>query len=519
MIYNILDFGAKGDGISKDSIAIQAAINECAKSGGGTVVIPSKTFLCGTLCLKSNVNIYLEPGATIISSAEQKDLLSGALLEAEGVHNIGIMGLGIIDGQGDKFMEQDDGVGESPLMPSKFRPQLLRFKACNNVHIADVTFKKSANWTLHLIGCSKVNIRGIKILNNIRGPNNDGIDPVSCKDVHISDCHIESGDDAICLKTDKYAANEFGSCENVTVSNCTLISRSTAIKIGTGTYADIRNCVFQNCVIRDSNRGIGIWVRDGAIVENIVFSNIVIETRRFEGESNPPGDGGVFPSHPRRSPGWGWWGKGEPIFISAERRNMENPPGKIRNVLIHNIVAEAEGCIYIAGCPESVIEGVTLDQIRLLIRKRSKLAVGLFDTNPSLRGVFFHDIPGIFCEYIRDLRISDVQVSWGENLSRYYTNAFYGENIDDLIIKGFKGKSAYDHLPVIKLCKVRGLFVGQCTAIPGTDTFLSLKEVDTDRMFIVGNDFSKAKNPIILEGGSGKSARREKFFASTNKMP
>src|SRR5208283_1332532 len=149
--------------------------------------------------------------------------------------------------QGDKFMDNQAGPSEGPLLPWmdwKDRPGALIILAeCDNVIVHDITINDSHNWTLNISHCENINIHGINILNNPRIPNNDGIN-ITAKNARISDCNISTGDDGI-------AANE---CENLTVSNCVLSSRSSGIRFTGGSY-----CTFQNIVIYDSNRGIGIF--------------------------------------------------------------------------------------------------------------------------------------------------------------------------------------------------------------------------------------------------------------------
>ncbi|MFH5182479.1 glycoside hydrolase family 28 protein [Paenibacillus sp. TAB 01] len=288
------------------------------------------------------------------------------------------------------------------LLPlQEFRPKLIDLEGCANVLFRDVTLYHASSWCLHLTGCQRVNVHGITILGQLRGPNNDGIDPDSCRDVHISNCHIEAGDDCIVLKTTKHGAALYGACENITVSNCTLVSRSCALKIGTETYADIRNVVFQNCVIRNSNRGMGVWSRNGGTIENILFSNIIVETRLFSDE---------FEQTRKRK----WWGKGEPIFVSAERRREPDAgtPGIIRNIRFDHILAEGENAVYLEGSEDCLIEGIAIRNMKLTMKQRSPYPGGVFDTNPTARGVFAHPIPAIFCRYGKDISLCDVEIEW-----------------------------------------------------------------------------------------------------------
>ncbi|WP_284645985.1 glycoside hydrolase family 28 protein [Paenibacillus silviterrae] len=501
MLYNIKDFGAIGDGVTKDTASIQRAIDYCAEQGGGTVMVPNGEFLSGTIQLRSYVELHLTPAARIVSSTEKSDFIapaeeeaaqlsegqgSRALVCARHAKHVAVTGLGTIDGRGEHFLEPEDGVSDYVLEPLvEFRPKLIDFEGCTNVVFRDVTLYRASSWGLHMTGCNQVTVDGVKILGQVRGPNNDGIDPDCCKDVHISNCHIETGDDCIVIKTTKYGAERYGACENITVTNCTLQSHDSAIKIGTETHADIRYITVTNCVIRNSNRGVGIWVRDGATMENMLFSNLFIETRLFSNDEEI-----------KRT--LRWWGKSEPIFMTAERRNTPNAPapGTIRNIRFDQLLIESEGCIYIEGSEESRISGISLRNVKQTMRVKSGYPGGVFDTQPSARGVFPHHIPAIILRYADDVTLSDVEVKWGEERNAHWSNALYGEHLEELQIQGFRGKAAQDSLSVIDLRHVQGLAIERTKALPGTGVYLSLLDTEVSEQDLRSCSLSHAAVPI-----------------------
>lgn len=222
-------------------------------------------------------------GASLMASLNKEDIRqtpcpdgakedSGYFIGALHAKNVSLTGDGEIYGQGYKVMRDDGADGhwkECPLMVEGFRPRLTYFEDVENLRIENVTFRDSALWTLHMAGCRRVKVQGIQILNHCRGANNDGIDPDSCQDVIISDCMIETGDDAIVIKTTAPMTKLYGPCKNILIRNCILASHDSALKIGTETHGDIRNIIMSDCIVRDCSRGIGIWVRDGGTVENI----------------------------------------------------------------------------------------------------------------------------------------------------------------------------------------------------------------------------------------------------------
>lgn len=222
MDYNIMEYGAVADGTTNNSGAIQAAVDACTEAGGGRVIVPTGRFLSGTIVLKSNVTLYLEKGAELISSLRKEDILDffgnsefedpseatgwegGCFLCALHEHDISILGEGTIYGQGDQVFYDDGadgGIGECPKnVRIEDRPRTTYFEDVENLTVRGITFRDAAFWTLHMAGCRHVLVDGIRILNDQRGANNDGIDPDTCQDVVISNCIIKSGDDAIVVK-------------------------------------------------------------------------------------------------------------------------------------------------------------------------------------------------------------------------------------------------------------------------------------------------------------------------------
>ena len=278
--YDIMTFGAKGDGVTDDAVAIQKAIDRCSAEGGGVVLLPrNHVFLSGPVELKSNVELHLEATATLKANPDESIYHLSAFGENRGegmlwlwakdAENISITGKGTIHGNGIAFMgaELDDSYELKPLADQTFdpRPHVLTLTNVQNLTIRDVTIKEGAYWTVHLIGCNEAVIDGINLLNNLKIRNGDGIDLDHSKNVRIANCHITSGDDCICLKN-RREFEQYGSCHDIVVTNCVMSSRSCAIKIGSENMDSIYNVVFDNCIITGSNRGLGIQNRDEGTV-------------------------------------------------------------------------------------------------------------------------------------------------------------------------------------------------------------------------------------------------------------
>ncbi|MCD7859871.1 MAG: glycosyl hydrolase family 28 protein [Firmicutes bacterium] len=386
MQYNVLDFGAVGDGAANDTAAIQSAIDACRSSGGGRVVLPGgRTYRCGALALCSNLELHLEMGAVLKGSDEISDFVpagrsfarpegrqlpsyvncdyDGApplcFLYGRDCENLAITGFGRIDGNEEIFY----GKVTPDFIDGSFYPRtpMLFLENVSHLTITQLTLSRSAFWTVHLVGCRDVLIDGIRILNNLHLANCDGIDPDHCQDVRISNCYIECADDGIVFKNTA-AAMRYGPCENITVSNCTIHSSSAAIKFGTESEADFRNILVQNCAIRCCNRGISLQLRDKGSIENVSFQNISICTRLFKREI--------------------YWGQAEPIAITVLKRREDSAVGAVRNIRFSQILCTGENGIFLYADQPGAISGLYFDQVDLSLQAVTAEEKGYHDLRP-----------------------------------------------------------------------------------------------------------------------------------------
>ena len=377
--YDILTFGAKGDGMTDDAVAIQKAIDRCSAEGGGVVLLPrNHVFLSGPVELKSNVELHLETTAMLKANPNEKIYHLSAFGENRGegmlwlwakdAENISITGKGTIHGNGIAFMgaELDDSYELKPLADQTFdpRPHVLTLTNVQNLTIRDVTIREGAYWTVHLIGCNEAVIDGINLLNNLKIRNGDGIDLDHSRNVRIANCHITSGDDCICLKN-RREYEQYGSCHDIVVTNCVMSSRSCAIKIGSENMDSIYNVVFDNCIITGSNRGLGIQNRDEGTVTDVVFSNIQLDCRLWSDV---------------------WWGKAEPIYVTSYPRangnhkdanwrfpkgQIEGRCGEVSRIYFNNITALSENGCFVGGDVPGKVKDIYFNNVRLRLNPTS----------------------------------------------------------------------------------------------------------------------------------------------------
>lgn len=317
---SILDFGAKPDGKTLATKALQAAIDHCAAEGGGTVLVPAGKFVCGTIQMRSHVHIHLEGGATILASTDfEHDYLpreevtyqkfqdmshsyfDHSLFLGRDCEDIGFSGHGTIDMQG-VWTDKEHGEYNRTV-------KVMAMRECRDIIIEGITVLRATDLGLYFAGCERVRIYGISMRVLV-----DGISPDGCRDFIIADSYIECGDDAIVLKA-SYTLNRLAACENLTITGCVVMSLASAIKLGTETNGDFRNITITGCVIKNTERaGIAIESVDGAHVEGINISNITMRN------------------------------VGCPIFLRLGKR-MRAPadmvPGTMKNIMISNVYADS----------------------------------------------------------------------------------------------------------------------------------------------------------------------------------
>lgn len=398
-LVNMQKAGARTDGKGLNTKLINATIEKLSQQGGGTLYFPSGTYLTGPIRLKSNITLDLAAGATIRFSDHFDHYLPFVEMRYEGVvmksfspllyavdaENITIKGQGTLDGQGQKWWDeffrvlvdlQKNGMQEvnqyqklwenandvkalyaetnedyAPTLQRRFfRPPFFQTLRCKGIIIEGVKFINSPFWTINPNFCENITINGITI-NNPDSPNTDGINPESCKNVRISDCYITVGDDCITIKSGRDAQGRRYNvpCENISITNCTMLAGHGGVVIGSEMSGGVRNITISNCVFDGTDRGIRFKSTRGrgGVVENISISNIVMQNIQREAI--------VFDLKYSKMP--------------AESVSERTPV--IRNIHISNVIGtDVNIPVYIRGIEEAPISDISLTNVQIKSRQQ-----------------------------------------------------------------------------------------------------------------------------------------------------
>ena len=437
-VWDVTELGAKGDKQTSAGPAIQAAIDQCAAAGGGTVFVPAGDYLCGQLNLKSNVTLRIEAGATLWVSPKKEDYSKGnRFLFAEGQSSLTIQGRGTIHGTGEPDLARRRT--DKPEQRPEFRVGILELVQCKDVTIRDITVRYSDSWTFDLERCENVVIDGVSILNNYYRVNADGIDPVSCRSVRISNCHIVAGDDCIVCKT-----REGSPCEDITVTNCVLETIATAVKIGTESPGDFRNILVSNCVIRNSTVGIGVYIKDGGTAERISFSNCTIETIRRPELASGSLQNSIYP-----------------IFVDVEKRRPESPIGKIRDLSFSDIAIVSDNGVLIQGMSAGRIENLAMRNVTMRVdrafdysTRRKHVGGKVYDTEDRRETIYARKSSYVTLANIDGLTVNSLRVFIPDEVFiKYPRSALSLHSVSNAVIRDVQRRpaGADSDVPVVTL--------------------------------------------------------------------
>lgn len=475
--------GAARDGVTLDTRAIQSAIDKCAAAGGGQVVLTPGRYLTGTLRLRDRVTLMLEGGAVLLGSTRLEDYpvlhdsipsytcnyTDRCLIRADAASDVAIRGAGTIDGNGTAFQ------GEY-----KVRPYLIRFIGCRGVHVDGVTLQNSAMWVQHYLGCEDVLIDAVRVRSRRDRVNNDGIDIDSCSRVRISNCDIDSGDDAVTLK-----ATTSSPCRDVVVTNCVISTLCSAFKLGTESNGGFDNIVFTNSAIYSTRiAGIALEMVDGGALGRVNISNIVMRDTAYP----------IFLRLGNRA---------RPVNAGDSRPGM----GSFAGVMIRGIDAESNRPVTssITGIPGSAIEDVLLEDIRLTMAgggaafPSNKEVPEKIDAYPE--SSMFGTLPayGLYCRHVRGLTLNRISFRTAKPDAR---PALVADDVEGFSVTGVNGPGS----PLLDFCNVRRARIRETQPADPTQALLRLSGSQT-RDLVLADDQERASR-VIAENGVDAAAWR-----------
>lgn len=436
-IYNVVDYGAIGDGKNLDTKPVQDAIEACYADGGGVLMFPAgHLFLIGTIYLKSRITVHVSENAVILGSRNLEDYgndtgfcpyypepLDPCLIYAIEETGISFTGHGIIDGQ---FEEDFGSKHDDPLTHDHIqRPMLIRLESCSDILMENLTLRGAFSWCVHIKYCSNVKLHGLTVLNDRQ----DGFNIESSRTITISDCTLLCGDDGIALTTsqrDKPLAD-------MTITNCIISSRWAAFRIGPLSKGNFENIIMSNCVLRNcGGGGIKIGMFEGATVRNCIFSSLVMEnvtapilimnarwtdigSRKTIPPMMPPGEitdirfsNLIIKAHAGPTLPW-------------DRKKYDED--EIRDFLLR---PDRNSTVFLQGHKDGIMNRILLQDIRLMVPGGGKAVPAPFDNLVDMHEINIHEhgywtddktvwgIPvssGIFARHVENLRIRDLDIS------------------------------------------------------------------------------------------------------------
>jgi polygalacturonase len=365
-VFEVRAYGAKGDGKTLDTTAIQQALDDCGRAGGGVVHLNAGTYLSKPLELRTRTTMHLDAGATLLATDEPADFAgekSGSFIpfiSGKRLTEVSIVGPGVIDGSGAKWWVPAEAARRKTPGYTLPRPNLIVLTGCKNVRLADLTLQNSPKFHFVPTECEQVLVTNVTVLAPPRSPNTDAIDPSASRHVLITHCRIDVGDDNVAIKAGKKLPDREFACEDITVTDCTFL-HGHGMSIGSETAGGVRNVVVRNCTFENTENGLRIKSQrgKGGLVENISYSDITMKnvdpaiTFTCYYMNNSKGD----PTQPA-----------VPSEKTTQAVNDKTP--LYRNIRISNLKATCrESAGTILGLPESRISDVIFENVLIAAQK------------------------------------------------------------------------------------------------------------------------------------------------------
>jgi hypothetical protein len=510
-LFDIRDFGAKGDGTTLDTAAVQQAIDACAKDLGGTVLVPAGVFLTGPVELKSNVTLHIAAGGKLLATTDKTLYQPARGIPLDGDHtmgdgnvglvyaahadNITVEGPGTIDGQGAEVREGG--------LSGKMRCHLVLFYRCNNLTIRNIYLYHSAYHTCRICNCSYVFLDGIRINSRVTG-NNDGFHFISAEFVNLSNCNVRSQDDACAM---------FGNCRFMTITNSTFSTRWSVFRFGGGVT---ENIAVSNCLLYQVfGCPIKLRCEAGSRFENMSFSNLI-----FQEVTGPISIGaGPMPrriARPDDPP--------EPASEPTTEPTTRPTPGIVRNISFSNIsgtVTTAQGhlddshflggnkagelhsCIVLNGVEGTFIENIAFNDIRLTFGGGGTAEDAARRDLPQVAGEYFGlgAMPayGMYARNVRGLVLSTIRF---EVASPDLRPAVVFDRVHDAVVNGISAQANPDAESLFRFENTTGTLLASPRILTPASVFLRVEGAHSQRITIEGGDLTSAAKALDFAAGA-----------------
>jgi hypothetical protein len=508
-VFNIVDFGAKGDGKTLATQAVQAAIDACNQDQGGTVLVPAGVFVIGTVEMKSNVTLHIVAQGKLLGTTDGTQYHAADAIPLRGdstlgdgnvglifgvnAENVTIEGPGTIDGQGAQFRSPSRGVPPPSGRGGADRPYHLLFHRCRNLRVRDLNLVDSAFHSIRVIQSSYVWMEGLRIHNRVNG-NNDGFHFISAEHVYVANCDVQTQDDACAL---------FGSCRFVTVTNSVFSTRWSVFRFGGG---NPENVTISNCIIYQTF-GCPIKMHFGpdSRVRNLQFSNLVLQDVTG------------------------------PISIDLNNRARGNPPasdapkGFLRNISFQGIRAhvvsegeqfadmsfsqnyrpgETRQCIVLNAIGDTFLEDIAFSDVRVTYGGGGTVEEANREV-PQVAGEYFEigtpPAYGLFARNVRGLSLNNVRF---EVENPDLRPAVVLDHVSDASIAGLSAQGNAKAKSLLRFRETQDALVTSPRLLTPATVFLQVEGQGSHGITIEGGDLSKAATPVTFESGAGKDAAK-----------
>jgi hypothetical protein len=503
-IYNIRDFGAAGDGKTLDTMALQKAIDACNKDDGGIVLVPAGVFVIGTVQMKSNVILHIAAKGVLLGTADGKQYYADDVIPLKGdttlgdgnvglifavnAENFRIEGLGTIDGNGAQFRSPAKDIPAPAGISGSHRPYHLLFYQCKNISVNDIFLKDSAFHSLRIVQCEYAKFEGLHIHSRVIH-NNDGFHFISSKYVHVSKCDVQTQDDACAL---------FGSCQFVTVSDCSFSTRWSVFRFGGGIA---ENITVSNCIIYETY-GCPIKMRcgPGSRFENILFSNIIMKdvTGPISIGLGPQRDG---------------------------RKTLSDAPGIVRNISFNNILAtvvkpvplsnaefpsayrsgELLSCIVLNAMSDVYMENISFNDVHVTFPGGGTTEQGALRDVPKIAGEYFEiGTPPSYALYARNVKGLTLQNVRFEKELADARPAVIFDHVEDAAVNGLSAQGQKDAESLMRFIDSKDILLSGVRVLSESSVFLQVEGAETSSIKIDGGDLSKSNTALAFQAGAAK---------------